>query len=133
GLLDIERFDLEPERPIFHGAVGDLDPTRLRGLTTEEKVPYVLKIIGADTISARLRASLLEVEQSISTWPQLASAVAMGGAVAADIARRILLDQHRSSGRFFVDVDDIVPGVAEPQVSGIVEAVAPAAIRNMAS
>ena len=109
GLLDIERFDLEPERPIFHGLVGDLNPAGLRGLTTEEKVPHVLRIIGERTISTRLRASLLEVEQTISTWPQLASSVAMGGAVAADVARRMLLGQHTASGRFFVDVDEIVP------------------------
>jgi molybdopterin/thiamine biosynthesis adenylyltransferase len=104
GLLDIERFDLEPERPIFHGAVGDLDAARLRGLTTEQKVPYVLKIIGSDSISTRLRASLLEVEQSIATWPQLASSVAMGGAVAADVVRRILLRQQQLA-KFFADYD----------------------------
>jgi molybdopterin/thiamine biosynthesis adenylyltransferase/nitroreductase len=109
GLLDIERFDLEPDRPVFHGLVGDLDPSRLRGLTTEEKIPYVLRIIGAGTISTRLRASLMEIDQTISTWPQLASSVAMGGAVAGDVARRILLGQHTASGRFFVDVDSAVP------------------------
>lgn len=115
GLLDVERFDLEPDRPIFHGLVGDLDPTRLRGLTTDEKIPYVLRIIGERTISTRMRASLLEIEQTISTWPQLASSVAMGGAVAADVARRILLGQHSSSGRFFVDVDDAVPDAAHTE------------------
>ena len=111
GLLDVERFDFEPDRAIFHGLVGDLDPLRLQGLTTEEKVPYVLRIIGEQTISTRMRASLLEIEQTISTWPQLASSVAMGGAVAADVARRILLGQHTASGRFFVDVDEAVPDV----------------------
>ena len=126
GLLDIERFDLEADRPIFHGAVGDLDPSRLRGLTTEEKVPYVLKIIGADTMSTRLRASLLEVQQSISTWPQLASSVAMGGAVTADVARRMLLGQQTASGRFFIDVEEIVPNAGEAPPAGRAETSAPA-------
>ena len=125
GLLDIERFDLEPERPIFHGLAGDLDPTVLRGLSTEEKVPYVLKIIGADTISARMRASLLEIEQTISTWPQLASAVAMGGAVAADAARRILLGQLTVSGRFFVDVDESVSDFVPPGSNDAIDAPPP--------
>jgi molybdopterin/thiamine biosynthesis adenylyltransferase len=44
GLVDIERFDLEPERPIFHGLIEDLDPKRLRGLSTEDKVPYVVNV-----------------------------------------------------------------------------------------
>jgi molybdopterin/thiamine biosynthesis adenylyltransferase/nitroreductase len=108
GLLDIERFDREPGRPVFHGLIGDLDPAQLRGLSTEEKIPHVLAIIGADTMSTRMRASLLEIDQTISTWPQLASSVAMGGAVAADVARRILLGQHTESGRFFVDVEETV-------------------------
>jgi molybdopterin/thiamine biosynthesis adenylyltransferase/nitroreductase len=133
GLLDIERFDLESERPIFHGAVGDLDPARLRGLSAEEKVPHVLAIIGAATISTRLRASLLEVEQSISTWPQLASAVAMGGAVAAEAARRILLGQQQASGRFFVDVEDIVPGVVSASTRAVVPEASPPATRDIAS
>jgi molybdopterin/thiamine biosynthesis adenylyltransferase len=133
GLLDIERFDLEPDRPIFHGAIGDLDPTRLRGLTTEEKVPYVLKIIGAETISTRLRASLLEVENSISTWPQLASAVALGGAVAADTARRVLLGQLRESGRFFVDVDDLVPDAVDAPAYPSTETAVPPAVREIAA
>ena len=25
GLVDVERFDLEPHRPILHGLLGDLD------------------------------------------------------------------------------------------------------------
>jgi ribosomal protein S18 acetylase RimI-like enzyme len=43
GLLDIERFDLEPERPIFHGLIGDVDPARLRGLPSKEKVESFLR------------------------------------------------------------------------------------------
>ena len=67
----------------------------------------MLAIIGADTMSTRMRASLLEIDQTISTWPQLASSVAMGGAVAADVARRMLLGQQTASGRFFMDVEEI--------------------------
>ena len=31
GLLDIERFDREPHRPLLHGLLGDADPRRLPG------------------------------------------------------------------------------------------------------
>jgi molybdopterin/thiamine biosynthesis adenylyltransferase len=105
GMLDIERFDLEPDRPIFHGLPGTLDPSMLSGLTTEQKIPFVLKIVGAQTMSPRLRASMLEIDQTISTWPQLASAVAHGGAAAADATRRIMLGQACPSGRYFLDLD----------------------------
>jgi len=39
GLLDIERFDLEPDRQPFHGLLGDIAATQLRGLSTRDKSP----------------------------------------------------------------------------------------------
>lgn len=109
GMIDVERFDQEPERAVFHGLVGDIGPSSLRGLTNEQKIPYILQIIGGDTMSARLRASLIEVEQSISTWPQLASAVAHGGAAAAHVVRRICLGDRVPSGRYYADLDALIP------------------------
>ena len=108
-MVDIERFDLEPNRSILHGLVDHLDISTLKNLkTTEDKIPYMLDILGLDTASLRIRASMLEIEQTINTWPQLASAVTMGGGITADIARRILLDQYSGSGRFHVDIEEII-------------------------
>jgi molybdopterin/thiamine biosynthesis adenylyltransferase len=108
GLLDVERFDLEPDRPLFHGLLGDVRAEELRGLETKEKVPFFLAIVDENRMSTRMAASLPEIKQTISTWPQLASGVALGGAITADIGRRILLDTHRESGRYYVDPSDIV-------------------------
>jgi molybdopterin/thiamine biosynthesis adenylyltransferase len=114
GMIDVERFDQEPQRAVFHGLVGDIGPSNLCGLTNEQKIPYILQIIGGDTMSARLRASLIEVEQSISTWPQLASAVAHGGAAAAHVVRRICLGDPVASGRYYADLDALVPSGTTP-------------------
>lgn len=109
GTLDIERFDLEPERPLLHGFLDRLDVEKLPHLrTSEEKVPYVLAFARLDTVSTRMKASMLEIEQTLSTWPQLASAVVLGGALAADVYRRMMLGQLRASGRFFVDLEELV-------------------------
>lgn len=108
GMLDVERFDLEPDRPILHGLAEGLDTINTKGLSNEDKVPYILKMIGADTISTRLKASMLEVEQTINTWPQLASSVTLGGALTTDISRRILLDQYHDSGRYYIDLEDLI-------------------------
>jgi len=59
-------------------------------------------------MSVGARASLLEVQQSISTWPQLASAIMLGSAVATNAARRILLGSLTTSGRFRIDLDALV-------------------------
>ncbi len=120
GLLDVERFDLEPDRPIFHGLIGPIDAEKLRGLDAFEKVPVVLRIIGERTISPRLAASLVEVKSTLKTWPQLASSVSLGAAAVTDAARRIALGQLTSSGRFYVDLEEIVRDGA-----GAVQPVAP--------
>jgi molybdopterin/thiamine biosynthesis adenylyltransferase len=108
GMLDIERFDLEPDRPLLHGTVTGINPQNIKELSNEDKVPVILQMLGVDNISARAKASMVEVQQSINTWPQLASSVALGGAAGADACRRILLDQFRGSGRYYIDFDEIV-------------------------
>src|SRR5690606_5915244 len=60
GTLDVERFDLHPDRPIIHGWLEHLkiDFNVLKGLkTSEEKLPYILPISGLDTLSPRMKAS----------------------------------------------------------------------------
>jgi len=55
-----------------------------------------------------MKASMIEMGQTIGTWPQLATSVVLGGALAGDVCRRIFLDQFRASGRWFVDLDELV-------------------------
>ncbi|MGH9389951.1 MAG: Rv1355c family protein, partial [Vicinamibacteria bacterium] len=69
-------------------------------------MPFVLRILGSERISTRLRASLLEIDQTIPAWPQLASAVALGGGLAAEAVRRILLGQEAPSGRYYFDLEE---------------------------
>lgn len=111
GTVDVERYDLEPERPIMHGWLEHLtiDFDVLKKLeTNEEKLPYILPIAGFETLSARMRSSLPEIGSTISTWPQLASAVTLGGGIVTDVCRRILLNQFKDSGRYFVDIEEII-------------------------
>ena len=109
GTVDIERFDLEPERPLLHGFIQHLDVSKFHTLTTnEQKLPYLLAFAGIETLSTRMKASAIEVGQTISTWPQLASAVTLGGGITADICRRVLLDQFHQSGRYFIDIEELV-------------------------
>lgn len=116
GCLDVERFDLEPDRPLMHGWIDHLDlEAASRPMTAEEKVPYMLPITGVETLSPRMKASVIELGQTISTWPQLATSVVLGGALAGDAVRRIALDEFRASGRWFVDLEELV---ADPPRSG---------------
>jgi len=105
GMLDVERFDQEPSRPSFHGLVPAVASIDLHALSTEERARHVLQIIGAETMSAELGASLIEVERTVATWPQLASDVVLGGASVTVAVRRIALGRPLESGRRFVDLE----------------------------
>ncbi|MBL7891208.1 MAG: Rv1355c family protein [Bacteroidia bacterium] len=118
GTIDVERFDLEPMRPILHGFIDHLDINKVKTAKTfEEKIPYVLSIAGDETLSHRLKASMLEINKSITTWPQLASAVTLGGGITADVSRRIMLNLFHASGRYFVDIEEIINDTKSPNES----------------
>jgi hypothetical protein len=118
-MVDVERFDLEPSREILHGIVRELDVEKLKSLkTNEEKIPYMLDVLGIETTSPRLKASMVEMHQTVSTWPQLASAVTMGGGITADVARRILLDLYKGSGRFHIDIEELIGDKAVATLPG---------------
>ena len=115
GMLDIERFDLEPNRPILHGKVDGLEAlpaqqllTTLRTLSIEDKVRYLTQIIGVENVSAEMMASLPEMRKTITGWPQIASAVTLGGAMITDTCRRILLNKFNASGRYFIHFNDLI-------------------------
>jgi hypothetical protein len=64
-------------------------------------------MVGRDTISADMAAAIPRIGTTLSSWPQLASGVALGGALTAEAARRILLGLPRPSGRFYADLETL--------------------------
>ena len=113
GLVDVERFDLEPNRPLLHGLIDGIPVSDYNNLSDAEKIPIIGAMVGLATLSDRMKASLQEVGKTIRTWPQLASAVALGGGIGADICRRIALGQYNESGRYYVDLEQIIPNKNE--------------------
>ncbi|WP_344880027.1 ThiF family adenylyltransferase [Allokutzneria multivorans] len=112
GMLDVERFDLEPDRPLLHGLIGDVTAESVKSLTQQEKVDLILAMVDAGRISPELRASFDELGKTLSSWPQLASGVALGGALTAEAARRALLGADCPSGRFYVDFAELITASA---------------------
>lgn len=104
GMLDIERFDLEPERPIFHGLVENDISVFLDDVNSVDFFELALKILDENKISSRMRSSIKEVGQTICTWPQLANDVIMGGGVTGNVTRELLLNGKVKSGRFYFDI-----------------------------
>ncbi|VEG43775.1 dinucleotide-utilizing enzyme possibly involved in molybdopterin or thiamin biosynthesis [Mycolicibacterium flavescens] len=116
ALLDVERFDVDPARPILHGLVGDMDAAGLANLSSTDKLPYSLRLAEASQVSARMAASLIEVGQTLSTWPQLTSEVALNTSLVAEAVRRIGLGEHLPSGRARMDIAEVFDRLDAPVV-----------------
>jgi hypothetical protein len=114
GLTDIERYDVDHNRPLLYGLLGDMDAAALAGLTSRDKVPHVLRILDGAQLSARTAASLVEVGESLSTWPQLAGEVYIGASVIAEAVRRIGLGETLPSGRVRIDIGDALEASEAP-------------------
>ncbi|MFK0171076.1 ThiF family adenylyltransferase [Streptomyces sp. NPDC090306] len=113
GMLDVERFDLEPERPVFHGRAGATTADDLRDLDRAGLLACLLRVVDERALSPAMTAALPEIGRTLSSWPQLASGVALGSALVADTARRVLLGHPVPSGRFYADLSEIVGGGAQ--------------------
>lgn len=116
-LLDVERFDLDPARPTLHGLVGDLRASQLKDLDARDKVPHSLRLVDASQVSSRMAASLIEVDKTLSTWPQIASEVALNTGAVAEAVRRVGLGEPLASGRVRIDVAAALDRIAEPVVA----------------
>lgn len=111
GMLDVERFDQEPERPILHGMLGDRDWRVARDMDAMQRTALFYDILGGvDMISSRLRESLERIGAELVGVPQLASDVHLGAALVVDAARKILLGLGLASGRYYVDLDKVLHG-----------------------
>ncbi|MEZ4738193.1 MAG: ThiF family adenylyltransferase [Flavobacteriales bacterium] len=109
GLVDVERYDLEPERPLVHGRMEGLDINAINGpMTADQKLEYILAMVGKATLSERMRASFPEIGRSLLTWPQLGGHVALGGALTAEVCRNISTNRMTCSGRWYIDLEDLL-------------------------
>ncbi|MCY1011319.1 Rv1355c family protein [Nannocystis pusilla] len=114
GMLDIERFDLEPDRPILHGLVGNVTSDQVNTLSPPARLGLVLQIAGLHTISPRLAASLLELNLTLKGFSQLGSDVTLGGATTTTAVRRLALGMPLASGRVYIDVSGQLAEVTSP-------------------
>lgn len=117
GMLDVERFDLEPARPLFHGLTGDTADVGEGGFGVGDdaakarKAAVALRLLDEQSISTNLAASFVEMGSTISSWPQLASDVVLGGASMTVAIRNLALGAPMPSGRRYLDLETTVRDV----------------------
>ncbi|WP_307828300.1 Rv1355c family protein [Antrihabitans sp. YC2-6] len=115
GLLDVERYDLDPNWPLMHGLVGAIDRGSLAAMSPADRAEFVIDFLERDSMSPQLLASMSEIGTSLSTWPQLGSDVQLGGAIVAAAIRRFGQGLSLPSGRIRVCLDDALDGLCQPE------------------
>ena len=115
-ILDIERFDLEPSRPIFHGLLGDgIKPEDFAKLGFRDWLQLATKIVGPEYLPDRMQKIFLEIGSSIIAIPQLGPSAMMAGAAAAFAVRYITTGLDLPSGRYLINFEErILPGYNSP-------------------
>jgi hypothetical protein len=105
-LLDVERFDLEPGRPLLHNMIPSLEVLLDKPLENyREWVKHAMRIIGSKNMTIRMQKSLMKVGSTIVTHPQLGSTVMMTGGVLAFAAKSIATGGLLKSGRYTISLE----------------------------
>jgi len=105
-LLDVERYDLDPNLPFFHGLVDNIEELLEREVEKREWLKYATAIIGPKNASVRVHESLMQMGKELAAQPQLGGTAIMAGSVIAYALRKIALGEELRSGRTLISLDE---------------------------
>lgn len=105
-IFDIERFDIEPGREIFHGLAGNLAVEDCNSMTREKWLRLSTQIIGPEFMTPELQSSILKIGKDIGGVPQLGTTARIAGAAASLGLRRIASKKDMPSGRYIISLEE---------------------------
>lgn len=110
AVVDVERYDLDPEMPYFHGRMGEVSYDMLKNLDKFGIGKMITKHVGPENVTERMQQSLTQMGKTIVSWPQLGGAAMVNGAAVAYCVRKILNGQPLESNRALISIDEkLVP------------------------
>jgi len=111
AVVDVERYDLNPKLPFFHGRIGKTSYEKLSTLNKFGIGKTITQHIGPENVTERMQQSLLQMGKTIVSWPQLGGAALLNGSAVAYCVRRILNGQPIESNRALISLDEkLLPG-----------------------
>lgn len=115
GVIDIERYDLNPNMPFFHGRLGKVTYDGFLHLDKFGIGKTITQLVGPENVTEKMRASLLEMGKTIVSWPQLGGAALLNGAAVAYCVRKILNNEPLEGNRALAVMDELlIPGYNSP-------------------
>lgn len=109
-LIDVERYDLDPNLELFNGLAGPTVEKILDQPITEDlKKEFAVKLVGREHVPKRAIETLAEINKTLVGRPQLYSTVTAMSGVASYVIRQIALGENVKSGRRFVKLSDFLP------------------------
>jgi tRNA threonylcarbamoyladenosine dehydratase len=108
-ILDIERYDLDPKYPLFH---GDIKESELMKITPETEkfiaATLITRWVHPDNVALAMQKSLLELGKTLYSWPQLGTAALLSGCAVSYAYRNIILGNKIVSGKYLVSFDNSI-------------------------
>ena len=115
-MVDIERYDLNPNTPFFHDRIGEVSYESLSKLDKFGIGKMITKHVGPENVKERMQQSLLEMGKTIVSWPQLGGAAQINGAAVAYCIRKILNGQPLEANRTIISLDEkLTPNYNSPE------------------
>lgn len=125
-IIDIERYDLDPNLQFFLGRLGNLEKKNLDDISRVEKLKLVFSLVGFEENSVEMLQSILDIGTKILTWPQLGATATIAGGAITTLIKNIALKKNIKSGRYFISLDNIFgldqsPAGSQVSKNGMIE------------
>ncbi len=104
-VLDVERFDLEPKRKIFHGLIPNIENINTQGYTYQQWLSLATKIVSPKFLTPKMKLSLMAIGKEIPAVPQLGTTANVAGAAIGFALRKIASRHHLPSGRYVISLE----------------------------
>ena len=106
AIIDVERYDRDPQPEFFHGRLGNISYEQLANLDRISTGRMITKLIGDENVPQRMHESLAQIGKTLTSWPQLGGTAMLNGAAVAYCVRRILNNQPIVDNRAIISLDE---------------------------
>jgi len=105
-IVDVERYDLEPDLPIFAGRLKDIPEGDLGKLEAAMRAQVATQIVDPSVVAPRMLSSVQEVGKTLYSWPQLGDAATLAGATLSYLVKQIASRETLKTGRHLISFED---------------------------